>query len=161
MRLTDLLREPGLAGINFDGTERIDAHRSIIARKAMICEVFLEIHRLMLDLEARYLPARGIRLEIGAGVWPVRETDADVLATDLVSAPHLDKVVDAQAMDFAAGSVRTVFGQHCFHHLPDPEAFLAELCRVCASHGGAILVEPYWSSCSWFGLQAPLRDRGL
>lgn len=145
MGLADLLREPALAGVDVDGVERMQAHRAIIDRKPMIREVFTEIHRLMLALEAQYLTAAGTRIEIGAGVWPIRESDQDVLATDVVPAPHLDRVVDAQAMDFADGSVRSVFGQHCFHHLPDPEAFFAELCRVCPPGGGTVLVEPYWS----------------
>jgi SAM-dependent methyltransferase len=145
MGLAELLREPALASVDVDGVERMEVHRAIIDRKPMIREVFTEIHKLMLDLEAHYLPAQGARIEIGAGVWPIRESDAGVLATDVVAAPHLDRVVDAQAMNFADGSVRSVFGQHCFHHLPDPEAFFNELTRVCPSGGGAILVEPYWS----------------
>lgn len=145
MGLADLLREPALAGVDVDGVERMQAHRAIIDRKPMIREVFTEIHRLMLSLEGKYLPATGARLEIGAGVWPIRESDPDVLATDVVPAPHLDRVVDAQALDFPDGSVRTVFGQHCFHHLPDPEAFFSELSRVCPPGGGTVLVEPYWS----------------
>ncbi len=145
MGIADLLREPALAGIDVDGVERMRAHRAIIDRKPMIRAVFMEIHRLMLGLEAQYLTAQGVRLEIGAGVWPIRESDPGVLATDVVPAPHLDRVVDAQAMDFADGSVRSVFGQHCFHHLPDPEAFFSELSRVCPPGGGTVLVEPYWS----------------
>jgi len=150
MGLAERLREPGLIGVDVDSIDRIAAHREIIARKPMIRDVFGEIHRLMLELEGRYLPAQGVRVEIGAGVWPVRETDPDVLATDIVAAPHLDRVLDAQAMDFADGSVRSVFGQHCFHHLPDPERFFSELIRVCPPGGGAILVEPYWSPVASF-----------
>lgn len=144
MVLADRLREPMLVGIDVDGAERMRVHRLIIERKPMIRKVFSEIHNLMLQLESRHLRGDGLRVEIGAGVWPVRETDSDVLATDVVPAPHLDRVLDAQVMDFADGTVKTVFGQHCFHHLPDPELFLAELVRTCQSGGGAVLVEPYW-----------------
>lgn len=145
MRLSRLLQEPELAGVDVDGEERMRVHRTIIDRKPMIRDVFTEIHRLMLDLERRYLDADGLRIEIGAGVWPIRESDPGVMATDIVAAPHLDRVLDAQAMDLPDASVRSVFGQHCFHHLPDPAAFLAELVRVCPVGGGCILVEPYWS----------------
>ena len=44
-----------------------------------------------------------------------------VLAT--LEARHR-QAVDAQAMPFANGSVRAVYAIHCFHHLPDPAAFL-------------------------------------
>lgn len=145
MGLAQFLQEPDLAGIDMDGAERMRVHRAIIERKPMIRDVFTEIHRLMLDLESRFLDADGLRLEIGAGVWPVRQSDPGVLATDIVPAPHLDRVLDAQAMGVEDGSVRSVFGQHCFHHLPDPAAFLSEIVRVCPPGGGCILVEPYWS----------------
>lgn len=145
MGLAQRFQEPELAGLDMDGDARMRVHRTILQRKPMIREVFTEIHRLMLNLEARFFTADGSRVEIGAGVWPIRESDPGVLATDIVSAPHLDRVLDAQAMDLSNCSVRSVFGQHCFHHLPDPSAFFAEVIRVCAVGGGCILVEPYWS----------------
>jgi SAM-dependent methyltransferase len=74
----------------------------------------------------------------------MRDSDPRVLATDIVFASHLDCVVDAQNMAFASGSVRVLFGQHSFHHLPDPDAFFKELIRVLAPGGGAVLIEPYF-----------------
>jgi ubiquinone/menaquinone biosynthesis C-methylase UbiE len=53
-------------------------------------------------------------------------------------------VVDAMAMPFAAASVRAIFAIHCFHHIPDPARFLAELERVLAPGGGCVLIEPYY-----------------
>jgi len=150
MRIAALLREPGLTGIDVNGADRVLAHRRIVEQKAMIRDVFTELHRLMLDLEARHLSGEGMRLEIGAGAWPIQLTDPRVLATDVVPAPHLDRLIDAQAMDLPDASVKVVFGQHCFHHIPEPERFLAELERVLKPDGGAILIEPYWSPVAAF-----------
>ena len=144
-RLIEWLREPSLNGMDIDGLDRIERHRSIIRGKLLLRSVFGELHSLMLGLEERHLTGEGLRLEIGAAAWPLRETDPSVLATDVVPAAHLDRVLDAQSMDLSDSSMRAIFGQHCFHHLPEPRRFFAELERVLVPGGGAILVEPYWS----------------
>jgi SAM-dependent methyltransferase len=40
-------------------------------------------------------------------------------------------------------SVRCIYAINVFHHLPDPERFLSELCRVLHAGGGCILIEPH------------------
>lgn len=143
--LADFLREPLLDKIDVDSTDRMTAHEEILNRKPMIREVFSEIHRLMWTLSRQYLDGSGQDIEIGAGVYPIKRSYPSVLATDVVPSASIDRVMDAQAMDVPDGSVRTIFGQHCFHHLPHPEKFFHELQRVLVPGGGAVLVEPYWS----------------
>jgi SAM-dependent methyltransferase len=73
----------------------------------------------------------------------VRESYPQVLATDVVAAPHLDRTLDAGAMDLADASVRAFYLQNVFHHFPDPARFFAELERTLVPGGGAILIEPH------------------
>ena len=143
--LADFLREPLLDKIDVDSTDRMTAHEAILNKKPMIREVFTEIHGLMWKLSRQLLDGNGQDIEIGAGVYPIKRSYSSVLATDVVPSTSIDRVMDAQAMDVADGSVRTIFGQHCFHHLPQPEKFFSELDRVLVPGGGAVLVEPYWS----------------
>lgn len=143
--LADFLREPLLDKINVDSTDRMTAHEAILNSKPMIREVFTEIHGLMWKLSRQHLGGEGQDIEIGAGVYPIKRSYPSVLATDLIPSTSIDRVMDAQAMDVADASIRTIFGQHCFHHLPQPEKFFAELNRVLVPGGGAVLVEPYWS----------------
>jgi SAM-dependent methyltransferase len=138
-----VLREPALAQLDLDGADRLQAHRAILDGKPMLRAVFEEMHALFLELDRRHLSGAGLSVELGAGVFPIRESRRDVLATDVVSSPHLDCVVDACAMPFADGAVRAIFGQNAFHHFPRPRRFFAELTRVLAPGGGAILLEPY------------------
>jgi SAM-dependent methyltransferase len=137
------LREPALEGISIDGQERIVEHEAILRRKRMVREVFGDCHARMRELAAMYLPAEGVEVEIGAGVAPIRQSDPSVLSTDLVLAPGLDFVTDAQQLALRSGSVRVVYAQNAFHHLPQPQRFLRELERVLAPRGGAVLLEPY------------------
>lgn len=138
----DKLQEPEVAGCAVDGSERFDAHRAVLQRKAMIREVFEDFHALFRELDARLLSGPGMVVELGAGVYPVRETTPGVLATDVVAAAHLDRTLDAEAMDLPDGSVHAFYLQNVFHHFPHPSRFFAELERTLVPGGGAILIEP-------------------
>ena len=136
------LQEPEVRGCPVDGPERLRAHRQVLMRKKLIREVFKDFHRRFVSLDKRYLSGPGQVIELGAGVYPVKESFPHVLATDIVMAPHLDRELDAQAMDLADGSVHAFYLQNVFHHFPDPSAFFRELERTLAPGGGAILFEP-------------------
>ena len=126
---------------NVDG--RIAAHHATIAKKPMIAEVFREIHQLFLTLDRQFFgQVPGLRVELGAGVYPVKLSDPAVLATDVVPAPALDRILNAEAMELTDASVRAFYLQNCFHHFPHPERFFAELQRTLTVGGGAILIEP-------------------
>jgi Methylase involved in ubiquinone/menaquinone biosynthesis len=142
--LTRLLALPDVADLNVDSDDRIIRHSAVLARKPMLREVFTEFHHLFRTLDERYFgKTDGLRVEIGAGVAPVRDSYPDVLATDVVAASHLDRTLDAQAMDLPDSSVRALYGQNCFHHFPQPDRFFSEVERVVAPGGGVILIEPY------------------
>src|SRR5215510_11618311 len=124
MHLASLLAEPELAGLDLESPERILRHASVLARKAVLRSVFEDFYRLYRTLDERCfgnLP--GLRVELGAGVSFIKGNYSDVLVTDVKWAPHLDAVVDAQALPYGNESVRALYGLNCFHHLPDPEAF--------------------------------------
>jgi SAM-dependent methyltransferase len=140
--LLDRLQEPEVAGCPVDGLARFEAHRSVLRRKAMIRDVFDEFHQAFTCLDIRFLSGTGMVIELGAGVYPVRETVPNVLATDVLPAPHLDRVLDAGAMDLADTSVHAFYLQNAFHHFPEPSRFFAELERTLIPGGGAILIEP-------------------
>jgi SAM-dependent methyltransferase len=140
--LLDRLREPGLAGVALDGPARFAAHRRVLERKRMLRDVFEECRRSMRRLAQTHLTTSAPAIELGAGVAPMRDTFPEVLATDVVHAPRLDLVVDAQALPFRNASLGVVYAQNAFHHLPRPERFFRELVRVLTPGGGAVLLEP-------------------
>src|SRR5262249_32823729 len=39
---------------------------------------------------------------------------------------------------------------HCFHHLPDPYRFLAEVARVCRPGGGTVMIDPFYGPFASF-----------
>lgn len=143
--ISDFIREPLLRNINIDGPERILAHRQILESKPLMKDVCKEIYSLCAQLDRRFLSGSGTRIELGAGVSFIKDFFSDVIVTDIVPAPHLDAVLDAQQMTpISDGSVRSFFAVHCFHHLPAPRKFFSELSRTLSPGGGCILVEPYF-----------------
>jgi SAM-dependent methyltransferase len=160
-QLLRLLREPGMDGLDVDSGARLACHKAILERKRMIRQVFDEFHALFRQLENRYLDGKGIAIELGAGVAPMRDTFPDVLSTDIVLASHLDFVMDAQKMALAADSVRVAYAQNSFHHFPDPERFLSELERVLVFGGGAIILEPYYGPVATFIYRRLFRTEGF
>ncbi|PLC52494.1 methyltransferase [Pollutimonas nitritireducens] len=158
--LFDWLRDPSVKILDVDGEGRLIAHSSVLRRKRLLREVFSEFHHLFHSLDEQFLSAKGLRIEIGAGVAPIRESYADVLATDIVSGPGLDRTLNAEDMDLESGSVRVVFGQNCFHHFPHPDRFFQQLEKVLPPGGGAILLEPYYGPFATFLFKRLFRTEG-
>ena len=142
--LFDRLRDPLLNNMDVDSENRLELHRQMLEKKRMLREVFTSFHHVFRKFEQQYFTAKGLQVELGAGVSPMRNSYPEVLATDIVNAPHLDKVLNAEAMDLDDNSVRAFYGQNCFHHFPHPDKFFSEVERVLAPGGGLILLEPYY-----------------
>lgn len=159
--MIDLLREPMLDGMDVDGESRLKLHRHMLVKKRMLRQVFIEFHSLFRKLDRQFLSGKGLELEIGAGVSPMRDSYPEVLATDIVESPHLDRVIDAEAIDLPVHSVKTIYAQNCFHHFPHPDRFFNELDRALVPGGGAILLEPYYGPFASFLYKRLFRTEGF
>ena len=130
---------------------RMQFHREVLERKPILQRVFREFHQVLVELDQLYFgDTPGFRVELGAGVAPAREMVPDLVVSDVVWAPHLDLVADAQRLPFSSSSVRSVYCQNAFHHFHNPRAFFAELERVLVPGGGAIMIEPYFGLFATF-----------
>ena len=137
--------------MDVDSEDRLAIHKKILAKKPLLKHVFTSFHHTMMDLDLSiFEKTGGQRLELGAGVCPMKESYPEVLATDVVPSPFLDKTIDAENMDLPDNSIHAIYAQNCFHHLPHPDAFFNELNRVIIPGGGAILLEPYYGPFASF-----------
>ncbi len=143
-RIRRSLAEPRLRGVDIDSDELIAVHREILEQKPMLNDVFREIYKLCRDADERHFGGEGLRIEIGSGSSLFTRLYPDVLSSDVKRSEHLDLELDVQGMKLDAASVRAFYGVHCFHHLPQPAKFFAELERVLVPGGGCVLVEPYY-----------------
>jgi SAM-dependent methyltransferase len=149
-RLLDLIQEPRLRGIDVDSVDLVYRHRDILRAKPMIYGVMGEFYRTCRSLDEKYFSGTGLRIEFGGGSSLMKDFQPDVQVTDVKEATFLDRVLDAQQMDLRDGSVRAFYGINCFHHLPAPDRFFAELERTLVPGGGCVLIEPYFGPLAEF-----------
>lgn len=159
--LRDFLSDPSLKTLDVDGPERMELHEKVLERKGMLREVFIEFHHSFHRLAERFLKVKGLEIEIGAGIAPMRDSYPDVLATDIVSSDRLDMALNAESMSLDDSSVRAFYGQNCFHHFPHPDHFFTELQRTLKPGGGAILIEPFYGPFAAFLYKRLFKSEGF
>lgn len=137
-----------LNSVDIDSGDRITVHDEIFKKKNIIRDIFIEFHNIFLKYEKQYLSMNGLRVELGSGVYPIKNTDNNVISSDVVKNKKYDLVVNAEKMNFKDSSISTIFMQNVFHHIGNPENFFNESNRVLMKGGGLILVEPYYNFLS-------------
>ena len=144
LRPINFFREPTLKILDYDDTSRFKLHREILKNKKILRQVFTEFHNSFWSLDQAYFSGSGDKIELGAGVFPMKESFPDVLSSDIVEAQSLDLVLNAEDLELKDNSVRSLFCQNCFHHLSDPRKFFREASRVLTVGGGVIILEPFY-----------------
>lgn len=160
-KIINLLREPSTLDIDVDSLDRLSIHRRILKRKKLLRNVFRDFHHQFMKLDNKYFSGDGLKIELGSGIAPVRDTYPEVLATDMVYTSSLDQILDAQDMNLADNSVRAMFAQNCFHHFPDPKIFFSELNRVLKPGAGIVLIEPYYGPLASFVFKNLFKTEGF
>lgn len=160
-RLLNWLSDPMIEGMDINGISRFEVHKSMLNKKRMLREVFNEIHYLFRYLDLKYLTGDGLEVELGAGVSLMRDKYPKVLATDIIDAPHLDMVLNAEKIDLHDKSVRVIYGQNCFHHFLNPDNFFNELDRVLIPGGGFIMLDPYYGPFAQFLYKRLFKTEGF
>jgi len=159
--LRDFLSDPSLKALDVDGVERLELHERVLERKRMLREVFIEFHHSFHRLADRYFKVKGLEVELGAGIAPMRNSYPEVLATDIVSTEQLDMALNAESMNLDDHSVKAFYGQNCFHHFPHPDRFFTELERTLKPGGGAILIEPFHGPFAAFLYKRLFKSEGF
>ena len=122
------------------------AYRSVWDRKPALREVYADIYQHILEAAAP-----GPILEIGAGPGNFKTFAPAAISTDILPAPWLDVVCDAQRLPFAAGHFASIVMIDVVHHIENPLFFFKEANRVLRSGGRLIFCEPAITPISrWF-----------
>jgi SAM-dependent methyltransferase len=106
-------------------------------RKASLRAVYGDIYRRILDATAS-----GPILEIGGGSGNFKTFAPQTVSTDIVTAPWLDAVCDAQRLPFAFGTFANVVMVDVLHHVEYPARAMNEFARVLRKGGRLIFCEP-------------------
>jgi SAM-dependent methyltransferase len=112
-------------------------YRAIWNTKPSLRAVYADIYKRIL---ANSVP--GSILEIGGGSGNFKATVPHAVSSDIVIAPWLDVVCDAQRLPFADNSLSNIVMMDVLHHIENPVRALTEACRVLRPNGHLIACEP-------------------
>lgn len=112
-------------------------YREIWKRKPVLRAIYYDIYRRILD---HVVP--GPVLEIGGGSGNFKLFAPATISSDILPAPWLDVICDAQQLPFADASIANIVMVDVLHHISSPRRFLAEAARVLRSGGRFIACEP-------------------
>jgi SAM-dependent methyltransferase len=122
------------------------AYRVLWDRKPALRAVYADLYRRILDVAVP-----GPILEIGGGSGNFKDFAPATISTDIVSAPWLDVVCDAQRLPFADGRFANIVMIDVVHHIENPLYLLKEASRVLRPGGRLIFCEPAITPVSrWF-----------
>lgn len=142
-RLRGWLYESKVKGVDVDDNALLDTHIEILRKKPLLRSAFETFYRDMMDLCDRLLKTSGTEVELGSGAGFFKNMRPELITSDIRKGPHIDIALDAENMSLPDNSVRCFYAINVFHHLPDPDRFFSELCRVLRVGGGCILIEPH------------------
>lgn len=114
-------------------------------RKRPLREVYFDLYRKM---AAECAP--GLTLEVGGGSGNLKDFLPSVISSDVVPAPWLDLVADAQFLPVASGRLANIVMFDVLHHLESPILFLKEAERALHGGGRLVILEPAITPLSWF-----------
>jgi SAM-dependent methyltransferase len=112
-------------------------YRRVWERKPVLRHVYDDIYRRIVAAMTD-----GPTLEIGGGSGNFKAFAPDVVSSDILPAPWLDVVCDAQRLPYADGCFANVIMVDVLHHIESPRLFMREAERVLAGGGRLIFCEP-------------------
>jgi SAM-dependent methyltransferase len=128
--------------MDIDG--RLREFASVWENKPVLRTIYSHYYQLILQ-ECRPGPT----LEIGGGVGNLKRFAGDILTVDILPAPWLDVVCDAQQLPFAQASFENIVMFDVLHHLANPSDFFREAERILRSGGKLVVLEPAITPVSW------------
>jgi SAM-dependent methyltransferase len=147
-KLRNWLYEPRVHGVNVDDISLLNIHMEILREKPLLKSAFISFYTEMMKLNVRFLTGSGLQIELGTGAGFFKNLLPQLVTSDIRKGQHIDIALDAQNMTLDDNAVRCIYAINVFHHLPNPERFFSELCRVLTPGGGCILIEPHNGFCS-------------
>lgn len=116
------------------------AHRDIILQKPFLKRLYTEWYNLFIAKTQNI--KGGKHLEIGSGGGFYKEVFPEVVTSDILDLPNVDKIFSAEEMPFAENELASIVMLNVFHHIPKPYLFLKEAERTLIKGGKIIMIEP-------------------
>jgi len=149
MKIIQWLKLPEVRGIeDFDDPAVTILHGEIIQRKGFLKRTYIDFYKEF--LKAVPDPQGKVLIELGSGGGFIKEVIGNVITSDILELPNVDKVFSAVEMPFDENSVDAFFMIDVLHHISDPRAFFGEAVRCIKAGGKVVMIEPANTAWSRF-----------
>ena len=125
---------------DIDDIQTTVLHRNIIKKKHFLYKLFQE-HYSIFKKNIEDIPD-GLKIELGSGGGFLKEVINDVVTSDVLELPDVDKVIFAEKIPYPDKSVAAFFLLGTLHHIKEPEKFFSEINRCMKPGGKIIMIEP-------------------
>jgi SAM-dependent methyltransferase len=115
-------------------------HGEIIQKKPFLKRIYIDFYRQF--LKAVPEPADKFLVELGSGGGFIKKIIGNVVTSDVLDVPNVDKVFSAVEIPFENASVDAFFMIDVLHHIADSRAFFTEALRSLKVGGKVVMIEP-------------------
>ncbi len=141
MKTTEWLKLPETMGIeDLDDPATTLLHAEIIQKKPFLKKLYIDFYKqfkkAVSDSENKVL------VELGSGGGFIKEVINNVITSDVLELPNVDKVFSVLDMPFEEASVDAFFMFNVLHHITEPRAFFREALRCLKVCGRVVMIEP-------------------
>lgn len=133
---------------NLDDPNNYAKIKAIIDRKPLLQRCYKNFYR---EIGQRLAPkANQVILELGSGCSNLQAYLPNLITSDVLPYPHVDKVFSALDIPYPDRSLDGIVMIDVFHHLPDCKVALREMERCLKPFGKIVMIEPAHTPWSRF-----------
>jgi len=142
MTLPEWLRLPETKNINdLNDASTTLLHAKIIQNKPFLKRLYLDFYKQFKNSINGNLSSK-VLIELGSGGGFIKDVIPNIITSDVVRLPHIDRQISALNMPFENNTVDAIFMINVLHHLKDSRAFLREITRSLKIGGKVYMIEP-------------------
>ena len=116
------------------------AHREIILNKPFLKRLYSDWYKTFISVCESV--NGGKYLEIGSGGGFLKDIFPEVITSDILDLPLVDKVFRAEKLPYKENELGCIMMLNVFHHIPKPHLFLKEAERTLIKGGKVVMIEP-------------------
>ncbi len=142
MKFSDLLRLPETKTIlSLNDVSTTLLHAKIIKNKVFLKRIYTDFYQYFNNLVSSNTGERCL-VELGSGGGFIKEIISDVITSDIIALPNIDRQFSALKMPFEKNTVDAFLMINVLHHVDDSMSFFKEVDRCLKIGGKIIMVEP-------------------
>ena len=141
MKILDRLRLPETKCIeDLDDPATTLLHAEIVQKKPFLKKLYIDFYN---QLKAPVVDCHNkVVVELGSGGGFIKDVIDNVITSDILELPNVDKVFSATDMPFEPAGVDAFVMFDVLHHISDPRAFFTESLRCLKTGGKIVMIEP-------------------